>query len=229
MRTDGFISGALASDRHCAHITRVVWIIICSLCLLALAFVCSACKPAFTDEDKAAFAGYWELVSFGVEPEQKAESDTSSKEGDGEENASEDEGESKESAEPEETEEEKAAKEKQLSTFEVLLYKEWGLTSNLTLAGDGTCTFNFYGDQYQGTWKMKSSNEASVEFIVQNDEGKPQKETYSLVLSDGLLTLEIPDSPVVFKKVADEELTEEVVEESEEDEGEEESEEGEEE
>lgn len=212
MRAEGFISGIEAPSRRCMPTSRAVLLIVCAFCLFLLVFICSACKPAFTNEDKAAFAGRWELVSFGVEPEQKTTNETSSKEGDGEEGASEDGEESEESAKPEETEEEKAAKEKQLSTFDVLLYKEWGLTSDLTLADDGTCTFNFYGDRYQGTWKMESANEASVELIVQN-EGKPQKENYSLILADGLLTMKIPDLPVVFKKV-EQPASEEVVEES---------------
>ena len=94
---------------------------------------------------------------------------------------------------------EKAAKEKQLSTFDVLLYKEWGLISDLTLADDGTCVFNFYGDLYQGTWKMESKTEASIELVVQN-EGKPQKESYDLVMKDGLLWMTVQDMPVVFQK-----------------------------
>ena len=205
MRKKGSSSNAMQRARRSASLSRLAGIIACSLCLGALLLLCSACGPAFTDEDKAAFTGYWTLVSFGVTPEQKAEDDNAAEEGGPGESASEEgeDGEESEdadqSAEPEETDEEKAAKEKQLSEFDVLLYKEWGLKSDLTLAEDGTCAFNFYGDVYQGTWKMEEASKASIEFIVQN-EGKPQKETYDLVLQDGLLTMQIPDLPVVFRK-----------------------------
>ena len=212
MRTYASFPNATASGHRCMPSYRTVAILICTLILFALAVICTACKPAFTDEDKAAFTGRWELVSFGIEPEPATEDAQSSEEGEKEDDGSKDGEESDEGAAQEETEEQKAAKERQLSEFDVLLYKEWGLTSDLILAGDGTCAFTFYGDLYEGTWKMESAGEASIELIVQND-GKPQKETYSLILENGLLTMKVPDSPVVFKKVETAEEAEEVIEE----------------
>lgn len=201
MKEIGSLAGAEAPSRRFSWASRALSICACALCFAMLLVACVACGPAFTDEDKAAFAGRWELVSFGVEPETKAKDDASAEKTDGEDAESGDESsdQSDQADQPEESEEEKAAKEKQLSTFDVLLYKEWGLTSDLTLADDGTCVFNFYGDQYQGTWEMKGKTEASIELVVQN-EGKPQKETYSLSLKDGLLTMTVQDMPVVFQK-----------------------------
>ena len=197
-------ANAQRSARQRAWAIRLIWMCICMLCFAALAIACTACGPAFTDEDKAAFTGRWELVSFGVAPELKSKSDASKEKADAENSdadagANADNADSEQAAEPEESEEEKAAKEKQLSTFDVLLYKEWGLISDLTLADDGTCVFNFYGDLYQGTWKMESKTEASIELVVQN-EGKPQKESYDLVMKDGLLWMTVQDMPVVFQK-----------------------------
>jgi hypothetical protein len=46
---------------------------------------------------------------------------------------------------------------------------------------------------------MESKTEASIELVVQN-EGKPQKESYDLVMKDGLLWMTVQDMPVVFQK-----------------------------
>ena len=169
-------------------------------CFAWLCFALAACGPAFTAEDTAAFVGYWELVYAGnpseeaLQAQAKAEAEKAKKADEGNAVASDATSESEEEAEPIDPEDGRL-----LKTGEVLLYKEWGLTSSLTLVEDGTCTFIFFGDTYTGTWKMEAPAKASIELTVQN-EGKPQIETYALTIKDDRLIMDIPDLPIAFKK-----------------------------
>ncbi|AJC12077.1 hypothetical protein JI75_04730 [Berryella intestinalis] len=73
--------------------------------------------------------------------------------------------------------------------------KSMGISVELSLKDDGTATLVFFGDEFAGTWKVKSATEADLEL-------KADGETVADVITfeDGKVSMKAEGAALVFSK-----------------------------